>query len=71
MTTNLGSSEDRTTYSQPSALLVEHRNTAQLAAVPFCFVLVEFGVDRLEEGSHEGDLERRTHDGALEPEVLD
>lgn len=51
--------------------LVEDRDTAQLATVPFRLVLGELGIDRLEERAHEGDLVGRTNDVALQVMVLD
>jgi hypothetical protein len=51
--------------------LVEDRDTAQLATVPFRLVLGELGIDGLEEGAHERDLVGRTDDVALEVVVLD
>jgi hypothetical protein len=51
--------------------LVEDRDTAQLATVPFRLVLGELGIHRLEEGAHERDLVGRTNDVALEVVVLD
>lgn len=50
---------------------MKDRHAAQLAAVPFRLVLVELGVDRLQEGSHEGDLVSGTDDRTLEVVVLD
>lgn len=40
--------------------LVEDRDTAQLAAVPFGLIFSELGVDRLQERTHEGNLVCRT-----------
>jgi hypothetical protein len=51
--------------------LVEDRDTAQLATVPFRLILGELGIHRLEEGAHERDLVGRTDDVALEVVVLD
>lgn len=53
------------------AVLVKDRDAAQLTAGPFRLVLFEFGVDGFEERAHERDLERRSNDGALQPDVLD
>ena len=43
-------------------LLVEDRDTAQRAALPFGVIFLELGVDRLEERANEGNLEGRTDD---------
>lgn len=43
-------------------LLVEDRDTAQRAALPFGVIFLELGVDRLEERADEGNLEGRTDD---------
>jgi hypothetical protein len=51
--------------------LVEDGDTAQLATVPFGLVFGEFGVDRLKERTHEGNLVHRANNGALEVVVLD
>lgn len=51
-------------------LLVENRHTAQLSAVPFGLVLVEFGVHRLEERSHERNFHRRAGNRSLEVDVF-
>ena len=53
------------------AILVEDGDTAEGARVPFCVVLLEIRVDRLEEGSNEGCLQHRPNNGALVPDVLD
>lgn len=53
------------------AVLVENRHAAQFAAVPFRLIFMEFRVDRFEERSHKRDLERRTNNGAFQPDVLD
>lgn len=48
---------------------MEDGDAAQFAAVPFGLVFMEFGIDRLQEGTHEGHFPRGTDDGALLPEV--
>ena len=55
MTTNLGMSN-----KIRKEILVEDRNTTQLAAVPFGLVFCELRVDRLQEWAHEGNLVCRT-----------
>lgn len=57
--------------SVPKDVLVENGDAAQRAALPFCIVLFEFGIDGLQEGSYERRLEGRAHDAALVPEVHD
>ena len=52
-------------------LLVEDGDTAQRTAEPLAMVLLELGVDGLEEGSHEGKLPGGTNDGALVLDVAD
>jgi len=49
---------------------VEDGDAAQLSAVPLGLVLVELGVDGLQERPHERNLHGRAHNGALEPDVL-
>ena len=48
---------------------MEDGNTAQLTAIPFGFVFVELGIDRLKEWAHERDLESWTDNGASEVKV--
>ena len=50
---------------------MKDRDAAELSTVPFCLVLMEFRVHRLQERSDEGGFERRPHDRTLEPYVLD
>ena len=50
---------------------MEDGNTAQRTAEPLAVVLLKLGVDRLEEGAHEGKLPRGTSNGALVLDVAD
>jgi hypothetical protein len=50
---------------------MKDRDTTQITAVPFGLVLMELGINRLEEGAHEGDLPCWTDNGAFEPDVID
>lgn len=50
---------------------MEDRDAAERAGRPFCVVLCEAGVDRVEERSHERRLHGRANDGALLPDVHD
>lgn len=52
-------------------ILVKNRHAAQLAAVPFGLVFVEFRVDGLQEGSHEREFPCRANNGTLEVDVSD
>lgn len=50
--------------------LVENRDTAEFAAVPFGLVFVKFGVNGLQEGAHKRDFHRWADNGALEVDVF-
>jgi hypothetical protein len=50
---------------------VENRDTAKVSAVPFGLVFSEFGVHRLKEWAHEGNLVHRANNRALEVVILD
>jgi hypothetical protein len=52
-------------------ILVEDRDTAERSTRPLLEVGVEFWIQCLEEGAHEGELERRTSDRALSLDVQD
>lgn len=47
------------------SLLVENRNAAERAALPFGDILFHLGVQGLEEGAHEGGLEFWTDNRTL------
>lgn len=48
---------------------MEDRNTTERSTCPFGLVLIEFGVHRLEEWTHERELEVRANNGSLLPDV--
>lgn len=50
---------------------MKDRHTAQIATRPLRLVLLHLRVDGLEERPHEGDLPRRSRDGALIPDIFD
>lgn len=50
-------------------LLVENRDATEGPAHPFRIVPLEFGVDRVQERSHEGQLPGRSNNGALASDI--